>query len=262
MIPAHVETIRRAVNDTGLDRHSLPRGDRRRRAARCGRFRGGDGAPGHPPAAHSYHDAFAKRFSGVGVKNGINSFGKKNFTGTFAPGLGRAQRPAFSRNAARPGVARGHRGGRQGGADQGRGRFLRRSGGRASPALAARELPAMAPVDPSVRGTARPAHLPREAIAFEMGSSRPLDFGHWSAHKMEQLTHYRLRHGEAVAIGLALDVTYSQLQGWLSAPTICQSRDSTCSPAWASRIYDPMRWSQPEVFHGLARSSANTSGAS
>ena len=50
-----------------------------------------------------------------------------------------------------------------------------------------------------------------------MGSSRPLDFGHWSAHKLEQLTRYQLRHGEAVAIGLALDVTYSHLQGWLSA---------------------------------------------
>ena len=49
-----------------------------------------------------------------------------------------------------------------------------------------------------------------------MGSSRPLDFGHWSAHKLEQMTGYRLHHGEAVAIGLALDVTYSHLQGWLS----------------------------------------------
>jgi 3-dehydroquinate synthase len=47
---------------------------------------------------------------------------------------------------------------------------------------------------------------------FEMGSSRPLDFGHWAAHKLEQLSDYRLRHGEAVAIGIALDVTYSFLK--------------------------------------------------
>jgi 3-dehydroquinate synthase len=40
---------------------------------------------------------------------------------------------------------------------------------------------------------------------FETGSSRPLDFGHWSAHKMETLTHNEIRHGEAVAIGMALD---------------------------------------------------------
>ena len=44
---------------------------------------------------------------------------------------------------------------------------------------------------------------------FEMGSSRPLDFGHWAAHKLEQLTDYELRHGDAVAIGICLDVTYS-----------------------------------------------------
>ena len=50
---------------------------------------------------------------------------------------------------------------------------------------------------------------------FEFGSSRPLDFGHWAAHKLEQLTNYQLRHGEAVAIGIALDCTYSYLQGLL-----------------------------------------------
>jgi 3-dehydroquinate synthase len=38
---------------------------------------------------------------------------------------------------------------------------------------------------------------------FETGSSRPLDFGHWAAHKLEQLTNYNLRHGEAVAIGIS-----------------------------------------------------------
>ena len=48
-----------------------------------------------------------------------------------------------------------------------------------------------------------------------MGSSRPLDFGHWAAHKLEQLSDYQLRHGEAVAIGIALDVTYSHLKGIL-----------------------------------------------
>jgi len=52
---------------------------------------------------------------------------------------------------------------------------------------------------------------------FETGSSRPLDFGHWAAHKLEQLTNYSLRHGEAVGIGIALDVTYSRVMGMLSA---------------------------------------------
>jgi 3-dehydroquinate synthase len=48
-----------------------------------------------------------------------------------------------------------------------------------------------------------------------LGSSRPLDFGHWAAHKLEQLSGSALRHGEAVAIGLALDSTYAFLAGML-----------------------------------------------
>jgi 3-dehydroquinate synthase len=50
---------------------------------------------------------------------------------------------------------------------------------------------------------------------FEFGSVRPLDFGHWSAHKIELLTKYHVRHGEAVAIGIALDARYSVLAGHL-----------------------------------------------
>ena len=50
---------------------------------------------------------------------------------------------------------------------------------------------------------------------FELGSARPLDFGHWSAHKLEALTHHHVRHGEAVGIGIALDARYSVLAGLL-----------------------------------------------
>jgi 3-dehydroquinate synthase len=53
------------------------------------------------------------------------------------------------------------------------------------------------------------------ADPFEMGSSRPLDFGHWAAHKLEQITAHSVRHGEAVAIGIGLDSTYSYLSGML-----------------------------------------------
>src|SRR5207247_9963492 len=45
--------------------------------------------------------------------------------------------------------------------------------------------------------------------------ARPLDFGHWAAHKLEQLSQFNLRHGAAVAIGLALDVIYSRRMGYL-----------------------------------------------
>jgi 3-dehydroquinate synthase len=52
---------------------------------------------------------------------------------------------------------------------------------------------------------------------FESGSARPLDYGHWSAHKLEALTNHELRHGEAVAIGIALDSRYSVQIGMLAA---------------------------------------------
>jgi 3-dehydroquinate synthase len=51
---------------------------------------------------------------------------------------------------------------------------------------------------------------------FELGSSRPLDFGHWSAHKLEQLSNFEVLHGEAVSLGIALDCAYSYLDGRIS----------------------------------------------
>lgn len=58
-------------------------------------------------------------------------------------------------------------------------------------------------------------HIQNSGDPFEMGSARPLDFGHWSAHKLEALSAYSLRHGEAVAIGIALDTLYSCQMGMI-----------------------------------------------
>src|SRR5690606_8364601 len=52
---------------------------------------------------------------------------------------------------------------------------------------------------------------------FEFGTARPLDFGHWAAHRLEMLTEFSVRHGEAVAIGIALDTEYAVLAGLLPA---------------------------------------------
>ena len=60
-------------------------------------------------------------------------------------------------------------------------------------------------------------HIATSGDPFEFGSARPLDFGHWAAHKLEQLSDYAIRHGEAVAIGIALDVIYSRKMGYLDA---------------------------------------------
>jgi 3-dehydroquinate synthase len=60
-------------------------------------------------------------------------------------------------------------------------------------------------------------HIAAAGDPFGLGSARPLDFGHWSAHKLEQLSGFQIRHGEAVAIGIALDVLYSRDTGLLDA---------------------------------------------
>jgi 3-dehydroquinate synthase len=60
-------------------------------------------------------------------------------------------------------------------------------------------------------------HITRGGDPFELQEARPLDFGHWSAHKLEAMTEFRLRHGEAVAIGVAIDTVYSSLVHGLPA---------------------------------------------
>jgi 3-dehydroquinate synthase len=154
--------------------------------------------------------------SAVGVKNGINGFGKKNYFGTFAPpfavindlaflstlgnrdwfaGISEAVKVALVRDPALFDYIERH-----------------------SSDLVARDGAVM---EQLVRRSAalHCAHITEGGDPFELGTSRPLDFGHWSAHKLEQLTNGRLRHGEAVSIGLALDCTYACLCGFLSDAT-------------------------------------------
>ncbi len=155
----------------------------------------------------------AQNDSGVGVKNGINAFGKKNFLGTFAPPYAVLNDFAFlttlDRRDWHSGIAEAVKVALIKDADFFE--FIKTH----TEALVCRDLDTMQQL------IYRCAQLHLEHIAnsgdpFEAGSSRPLDFGHWAAHKLEQLTDYSLRHGEAVAIGIALDSTYSYLAGLLS----------------------------------------------
>jgi len=66
-------------------------------------------------------------------------------------------------------------------------------------------------------------HITQGGDPFEANEARPLDFGHWSAHKLESLCNYQLRHGEAVAIGVALDVVYSSLAHGLDSEVVARS---------------------------------------
>ena len=155
----------------------------------------------------------AQNDSGVGVKNGINALGKKNFLGTFAPPVAVLNDFNFLTTLDdrdwRSGIAEAVKVALI--KDRSFFEFIRDRAGD----LARRDSQAME------RLIYRCCQLHLDHIAsygdpFEMGSSRPLDFGHWAAHKLEHLTDYRLRHGEAVAIGMALDCTYSYLTGLLT----------------------------------------------
>jgi len=152
--------------------------------------------------------------SGVGVKNAINFKGYKNFIGTFAPPwavlndfdflctLSRRDRLAGISEAIKVALIRD-------------GEFFD---------WLETNADSLAEFDPRTEEIMirRGAELHMQQIGrggdpFELGSSRPLDYGHWSAHKLEALTHHGISHGEAVAIGIALDARYSVLKGLLPA---------------------------------------------
>ncbi len=155
----------------------------------------------------------AQNDSAVGVKNGINAFGKKNFLGSFAPPYAVLNDFDFLSSLDirdwRGGIAEAVKVALIKDAD-----FFEFISNNAIH-LARRDLETMQQVIYRC-AQLHLQHIATSGDAFEMGSSRPLDFGHWAAHKLEQLTNYRLRHGEAVAIGIALDSTYSYLEGMLS----------------------------------------------
>lgn len=172
--------------------------------------------------------------SGVGVKNGINYKGKKNFLGSFAP-------PAAVFNDADFLLTLDPKDWRAGMAEAVKVALIKDADffewlESSATALAQGDLPAMQ------EQIYRCAALHMDHIGggdpFESGSSRPLDFGHWSAHKLEQLTNFALRHGEAVAIGMATDSVYASLLGLIS-------------PAIANRIIHLLQQLQLPVYHPL-----------
>jgi 3-dehydroquinate synthase len=154
----------------------------------------------------------AQADSGVGVKNGINAFETKNYLGTFQPPVAvindESLLSSLSDRDWRAGLSEVVKVALLGDAD------LFDELERLAPALMERDPEAMSTM---VRRSAQIhlSHIVNSGDAFERTSARPLDFGHWSAHKLESLTEHRLRHGEAVSIGLALDCTYAELAGIL-----------------------------------------------
>jgi 3-dehydroquinate synthase len=150
--------------------------------------------------------------SGVGVKNGVNAFGKKNFIGTFAP-------PHAVINDFNLLATLKPRDKRAGYVEAVKVACIRNAKFFDEIERDAEKLISFEPVAMKhlIRRCAE-LHLNHIAMggdSFETGSARPLDFGHWAAHKLEQLSNFQIPHGEAVAIGIALDVIYSRNAGLL-----------------------------------------------
>lgn len=152
--------------------------------------------------------------SGVGVKNGINAFGKKNFIGTFSP-------PFAVINDFELLASLSERDKRAGYVEAVKVALIRDAGFFEQIERDAKALREFNPatMENLIRRCAElhVNHIATSGDPFEFGSARPLDFGHWSAHKLEQLSEYKIRHGEAVAIGIAIDTLYSAATGLLDS---------------------------------------------
>ncbi len=184
--------------------------------------------------------------AGIGVKNGLNAFGKKNFVGTFnvpwavvndelflatlpdrdwRAGLSEAVKVALLKDAV----------------------FFEHIAGVAS-YLRDRDVAVASPI---IRRSAELhlEHIARGGDPFELLNARPLDFGHWSAHRLEELTGFRIRHGEAVAIGIALDSVYAENVGLLAAQDCAEIL--ACLDTIGFRLYDDALADHAALLTGL-----------
>jgi 3-dehydroquinate synthase len=190
--------------------------------------------------------------SGVGVKNGINAFGAKNFLGTFVPPFAVVNDTRFLERLPRRDAIAGLAEAVKVSLIRDRDFFSWIEGNAA--ALAACERDALAYL---IRRCAELhlRHIASSGDPFEHGSARPLDFGHWSAHKLEGLTAHEVRHGEAVAIGVLLDSRYSLEVGLLPAADfdrVDKLLGALTLPRWHNGLLAPGNDGRPALLQGLA----------
>lgn len=199
--------------------------------------------------------------AGVGVKNGFNAFGKKNFIGTFAPPF--AVINDFDLLTSLPAREK-----RAGYIEAIKVALIRDANFFAFIEQNQDALKNFTPaaVEELIRrcAEAHVRHIATGGDPFEQGSARPLDFGHWAAHKLEQLSEFRIHHGEAVAIGIALDVIYSTLIGALDAPSgerILKLIQSLGFAIWSDELTRKSSSGKFSVLHGLEEFREHLGGA-
>ncbi len=252
---AHIEAMQDAIHRLRIDRHSYVV------AIGGGALLDAVGlaaATAHRGVRHIRMPTtvLSQNDSGVGVKNAVNLNGVKNYTGTFAPpwavlndfdfleALPRRERIAGVAEAVKVALIR----------DGDFFRWIEANVGR----LARFER------DAEEYMIRRCAELHMRQIGeggdpFETGSARPLDYGHWSAHKLESLTRHAVRHGEAVAIGVALDARYAVLAGLL-APGM-DARVAAVLEGLGFSLWRPALAQRDAVLEGLAEFQEHLGGA-
>ncbi len=184
--------------------------------------------------------------SGVGVKNGVNLFGKKNWLGSFAAPWGVVNDANLLRSLQDRDFICGF-------SEAVKVALLK------DPAMFTRLCTHAAAIRRREESVALPLlkdsalwhlkHITQGGDPFESNEARPLDFGHWSAHKLESITNFRLRHGEAVAMGVAIDAVYSSLA--IGFPRPAAERVVSCLRNLGFNLQDPALERTEELFAGL-----------
>ena len=201
----HVHTVTGLLNDHALDRHSFVL------AVGGGAFLDMVGF-----AAAIFHrgvkliriptTTLSQNDAGIGVKNGINQHGQKNCLGTFSPPFAVINDIGFLNTLSFDhfigGVAEAFKISLI--RDQALFNYLEKNAHK----LRSRDLKCIQKVI-EICALLHLDHIAKSGDPFETGSSRPLDYGHWSAHKIEILSNHTLSHGQAVSIGIALDSYYA-----------------------------------------------------
>ena len=187
----------------------------------------------------------AQADSGIGVKNGVNLFQKKNWLGSFAVPWAvindRKLLDTLSDRDFRCGFAEAVKVSLLKDADF-FDRILRNG-----ESIAARGPECWSAIEDSAKWHLR--HITAGGDPFEMLEARPLDYGHWSAHKLETMSSFELRHGEAVAIGIAVDTVYSNLVHGL--PSADADRVLMALERLGLLIDHPALQRTDELFYGL-----------
>ena len=209
--PEIVETVLSAIDRHRIDRRSL-----------VAVFGGGAVIDAVGFAASTAHrgvrllrfpsTVLAQLDAAIGVKNGVNRFGKKNFVGCFDVPLAVVCDEAMLETLS-------DRDWRSGYSEAVKIACLKDAGfleliAANADRIRDRDLEASRPVIHRC-AELHLRHITRGGDPFERNEARPLDFGHWAAHRLESITDFSTTHGEAVSIGIALDTMYSHLSGRL-----------------------------------------------